>query len=107
MWIAFVSTTVETSQPENELLPGWVSLPRCAFTTHILLGTPQRPALIGLHSQVVSGAWGWGGHRQLKLIQKLFELPAFAYIRLFSSELVSKLAHMCLANRAVFGLPFL
>ena len=22
MWIAFVSTTVETSQPENELLPG-------------------------------------------------------------------------------------
>lgn len=25
MWIAFVSTTVETSQPENELLPGQIT----------------------------------------------------------------------------------
>lgn len=25
MWIAFVSTTVETSTPENELLPGELS----------------------------------------------------------------------------------
>ena len=26
MWIAFVSTTVETSQPENELLPGEIGV---------------------------------------------------------------------------------
>lgn len=52
MWIAFVSTTVETSQPENELLPGRSPVPN---SRNNLTHTPQAGFSLVQHPCLESG----------------------------------------------------